>query len=339
VFYIYKGELILGVKDGKSKEFLKVNERFADAFNYYMYDGRQVIKPENLTERDTNELLTVYGFSPDGAISDKTIQKLRDILKNAVIMETHNCLFALLGVENHTDIHYAAVVKNMIYDAIDYGSQVISTSRRHRTSKDYNSGAEFLSGFTKEDKLIPIITLTIYWGADKWDAPRSLHEMFREEDREEFGRFVSDYKLNLIVPSEIEDFEKFSTELGGVLEVIKSSHNEDDMNKVIERNHKFEEVSNDVISILNTFTGLNLKVNMEGEKSNMCKAWEDHKRRGELELLTRQVLRKLQKNKSVEEIVAELEEDENMIKNIVKTAESFSPDYDIDKIVNVLLAS
>jgi hypothetical protein len=280
MFYIYKGELILGAKDGKSKEFLKVNERFADAFNYYMYDGRKVIKPENLTEKDTNELLTVYGINQDGVVNDKTIQKLRDILKSAVIMESDNCMYALLGVENHSDIHYALVVKNMIYDAVDYGSQVISTARRHKTLKDYKSNSEFLSGFTKEDKLTPIVTLTIYWGADKWDAPRSLHEMFREEDREEFGRFVPDYKLNLIVPSEIEDFGKFSTELGGVLEVIKSSYDEDEMSKVINGNVKFREVSNDVISVLNTFTGLSLKANMEGEKTNMCKAWEDHKKSG-----------------------------------------------------------
>jgi hypothetical protein len=52
------------------------------------------------------------------------------------------------------------------------------------------------------------------------------------------------------------------------------------MSKVINGNVKFREVSNDVISVLNIFTGLSLKANMEGEKTNMCKAWEDHKKSG-----------------------------------------------------------
>lgn len=40
------------------------------------------------------------------------------------------------------------------------------------------ASAEFLSEFHKDDKLTPVITITVYWGSGKWDAPRSLHEMF-----------------------------------------------------------------------------------------------------------------------------------------------------------------
>ena len=27
-----------------------------------------------------------------------------------------------------------------------------------------------MAGFTKEDKLTPVITLTVYWGCEEWDA-------------------------------------------------------------------------------------------------------------------------------------------------------------------------
>jgi hypothetical protein len=270
-------------KDGKSKEFLRVNERFADAFNYYMYDGRQIIKPENLEERDVTELLTVYGIGSNGKINGKTQQKWRDLLKRAIIKEAKGCYYVLLGIENHSDIHYAVVVKNILYDALNYGSQVSETARKHRADKDTESDAEFLSGFTKEDKLTPVITLTIYWGAEEWDAPRSLQEMFSESDRKEFSKFLPDYKLNLIVPNEIDDFNLFSTELGNVLEVIKASNDEQAMDRVIKGNPKFCSVGNDVISVLNTFTGLKLKANGKGEKTDMCKAWEDHRNNGKIE--------------------------------------------------------
>jgi hypothetical protein len=264
-------------KDGKSKEFLRTNERFADAFNYYMYNGEQVIKPENLEERDTAELLTVYGID---AADNKTQQKWRDLLKYAIIKKTYGCYYVLLGIENQSDIHYAMVVKNMIYDALNYGSQVTEASRRHRKNKDFETDAEFLSGFTKEDKLTPVITLTIYWGADRWNAPRSLYDMFRESDRMAFEKYIPNYWLNLIVPNEITNFANFSTELGEVLEVIKASDDEKEMDRVINGNPKFSEIGNDVISVLNTFTGLNLALNKEGEKTDMCKAWEDHKKSG-----------------------------------------------------------
>jgi hypothetical protein len=52
------------------------------------------------------------------------------------------------------------------------------------------------------------------------------------------------------------------------------------MDRVINGNPKFSEIGNDVISVLKTFTGLNLALNKEGEKTDMCKAWEDHKKSG-----------------------------------------------------------
>lgn len=44
----------------------------------------------------------------------------------------------------------------------------------------------------KDDRLIPVITITLYWGNDAWDAPRTLREMFSEVD-EHLKRFLLDY--------------------------------------------------------------------------------------------------------------------------------------------------
>lgn len=265
-------------KDGQAKKFLEANERFADAFNYFMYDGEQVIRPEDLEERDTTELLTVYGIDLNGNINGKTQQRWRDLLKHAIIKKINGHCYVLFGIENQSEIHYAMVVRNMISDALNYGSQITEIARKHRVCKDTESRAEFLSGFKKDDKLVPVITLTIYWGADEWDGPRSLYDMFRKSDRDEFSKFVSDYKLNLIMPSEIEDFSKFSTELGDVLEIIKASNDKTEMVRVISTNHKFKAVDNEVIGIVKAYTGLNIKANQEGGKTDMCKAAEELER-------------------------------------------------------------
>jgi hypothetical protein len=103
-----------------------------------------------------------------------------DVLKQCILKENSMATYILLGIENHAEIHYAVVVKNLIYDALHYGKQVSRTAKLHREHKDI-AGAEFLSGFQKEDRLKPVITLTLYFGSEDWDAPRSLFDMFETE--------------------------------------------------------------------------------------------------------------------------------------------------------------
>ncbi len=38
--------------DTVTKDYVKDGEIFVDIFNYFIYDGQQVIRPEQLTERD-----------------------------------------------------------------------------------------------------------------------------------------------------------------------------------------------------------------------------------------------------------------------------------------------
>ena len=72
----------------------------------------------------------------------------------------------------------------------------------------------------------------------------------------------------------------------------------------------------------------------------MCKAWEEQKNEGR-ELGERQkiislVVKKLQKDKSVAEIADDLEEKEEVIAPIYEAALSMKPDYDVEKIYELL---
>lgn len=44
--------IYIGAIDAITKAYIRKNEVFADAFNYFMYDGAQVIQPERLKELD-----------------------------------------------------------------------------------------------------------------------------------------------------------------------------------------------------------------------------------------------------------------------------------------------
>ena len=209
----------MSAKDSMAKEYFADNARFADLCNNILYGGREVILPENLKERDTTEVLTALG------LDKKTIamQKMRDIFKNASIKYTGKSYVVLIGVENQSDIHYAIPVKNMFYDVMAYGNQVKETAKKHRKEKDTATSDEFLSGFTKEDKLIPVITITVYLGTKEWDGPRKLSDMFGDVD-EELLPFIPDYRINLLAPREITDFTGFRTSIRQLFEVLKNAY-------------------------------------------------------------------------------------------------------------------
>ena len=185
----------------------------------------------------------------------------------------------LIGIEAQTNVHYAMPVKTMIYDALNYGDQVNGAKKRHQKNKDYKSSEEFLSGFTYDDKLTPVITITLYLGTSKWDGPRSLIEMMPQMDERVFP-LINDYKINLLNPLEITDFSMFETGLRPLFEVLKNASDERKLNALITTDDIFKKVDVETIAAMNLFAGTDIEYEEKEEVINVCKAWEDHKKLG-----------------------------------------------------------
>ena len=106
----------MGKVDTVTKAYMRKNNIFADAFNYLIYEGKPVVDPEQLRELDTTEIALPFGSQEkENGQSDDLVQKYRDILKSAVVMQEDEVAYILLGIENQTDIHYVMPVRNMIY--------------------------------------------------------------------------------------------------------------------------------------------------------------------------------------------------------------------------------
>ena len=268
-------EVNLGTKDSKAKEYLSDNMRFSEICNYVLFDGEKVIKPEDLKECDTTEVLSVFGIDKKQIVK----QKWRDLLKSVSVKHTGQMYVILIGAEAQTDIHYAMPVKTMIYDALNYGEQVNEAKKRHRKNKDYRSSDEFLSGFTLDDKLTPVITITLYLGTTQWDGPRSLAEMMPQMD-ERILPFINDYRINLLNPLEITDFSKFETGLRPLFELLKNASDEEKLNDLITNDETFTRVDVETVAAINLFVGTDIKYDEKEEVVNMCKAWDDHKKLG-----------------------------------------------------------
>ena len=113
-------------------------------------------------------------------------------------------------------------IRSMVYDALSYSEQVSAIEHHNRDNK--LTGKQFLSGFLKSDKLLPVITLVVYFGPKKWDGPLTLHEMLDTKD-DVVLKYTQNYRINLIEPSALdeEELKMFTSDLGRVLQIIKYS--------------------------------------------------------------------------------------------------------------------
>ncbi|MBQ7478824.1 MAG: hypothetical protein IJT01_07980 [Selenomonadaceae bacterium] len=184
-----------------------------------------------------------------------------------------------MGLEVQALVHYAMPVRGMLYDALNYTRQVTEAAASYRRADDGSSAEvaltreEYLSGFRKEDRLMPVITLTLCLSAEPWDGPTSIHEMLALEDNR-LLRFVQDYRLNLLAPAQIadEDFDKFRTGLGAVMQFAK--HRNDKDMRWMAGNKRFEQMDWDTASLIKTVTGANIQIG-KGASVNMWAAWEN----------------------------------------------------------------
>lgn len=268
----------IGAADTITKAYIRENAVFADAFNYFIYKGSQVVRPEELQEVDTTEIVIPFNTYDENKDEKKNtaVQKYRDVLKSTVIMQDSQAAYILLGIENQTSIHYAMPVRNGIYDFLQYGKQVSDIAARHRKQKDKaESNAEFLSGFYKTDKIVPVVTLVIYFGANEWNGPISLMDMM-DTLSPEFTEYVQDYKIHLIQPFNLsdDDLQKFQSSLREVLGCIKYSQDKEKLSIFMKDNPRMnmEAMAARVIEVM---TNMSIEIPEGEEKIDMCKAIED----------------------------------------------------------------
>ncbi len=257
----------MGKKDTITKKYLAQPKVFADAFNYFMFDGKQVIRPRELKELDPTESAVL---KKSGKLM--TDQKMRDLLRLCTIKQGRNATYILLGIEAQAQISYIMPVKDNLYDALNYSAQVEEIRKKHKEAGDLRGGAEITSGFTKKDKILPVITLCICFDKVKWDAPRSLHDMFGKVDPRLLP-YINDYRLNLITPGEIQDYTKFSSELGLLMEFIEYSSDKKKMRDIIDNKKEYRHVDIDTVDMINTYTNAKIsKKEAKGGKIDMCVA-------------------------------------------------------------------
>ena len=276
------GEAGLGKLDAVAKKYLGKQEAFADVFNYLLFDGKQVIKPNELSELDSNQVAVLF---KDNDIQQ--VQKQRDLLKLWTAMTNGRVIMILLGQEIQGTVHYAMPVKDGMYDFIAYDDQISEIANRNREEGvELRPGGEYLYGFRKEDKIKPVITATIYVGSESWDGPMRLSDLF-DDDVKQF--LVNDYKLSLISAADMDDaeFGKFSTELGDVMKFVK--HQKEDVDKLIEQtNHRI--YSPEAAAFVKEAANMDLDFEVKNGGVDMCEALEKRYKEKEQNVMVQSII-------------------------------------------------
>lgn len=335
-------------EDLVKKRYFSDNERFADLINGYSFGGKQVVSATDLSERDSQTGLWLH--FPRKRYGWKRI-KYRDLIRKVAF----GVNFAVVGIENQEEVHYLMPLRTMVYDAGEYENQAAKIKRKVKKIKGV-SRAEFLSGFRKENKLKPCITIVLYYGND-WDGAMNLHSILDFTDiPEPLRNMVGNYHINLLDIRKLEDTSVFRTDLKQVFDFIRLSEDKAKLLELVENDSSYKQMDDDAYDVAISFTKSEKLIEKqkfaEGGKVNMCRALVELREEGiqlgieqgieqgrtigrfegENRKLTEMVCKKLQKGKSPEIIADELEEEIDQIQSICKVAFLYAPRYDCDKV-------
>ena len=136
-----------------------------------------------------------------------------------------------------------------------------------------------------EDYTMPLITIVMYWKADKWNQPVSVKDMFDKNtvrwlEDNGLGGYIQDYRMHLFEPGALKekDLEKFKTELKDVIAYVKYSKSTEALK---EYNEKYKpDLTKSTVTLINELTNSNYVFIDGKERFNMCEAFEGIKAEG-----------------------------------------------------------
>ena len=240
----------LGEKDILEKKLLMFNDVFADFVNGIMFDGKDVVKED--------ELVDLSGWSHYKGDDSKHRFQDRDVVK---LWKKENVVISLIGIENQDIPDKNMVFRVLSYDGASYRTQLVEEESRKRKK---NAG---IDGELQD--IFPVITFVIYYGEEEWRHETTLHK--RLNLGSELKHYVSDYSINLIDLKKLseDDINKFKKDFKLIADyMVKGSKHKADR---IDLNHP-EEVSELILRL----TGEELPFEVECEEGgkNMEKFFE-----------------------------------------------------------------
>lgn len=263
-------------KDGCSKAFYSVNERFADLINGLGCKGKQIVKAVDLKERDTQTgIWKMTGLQRKRTRS--RAHRNRDLIRKTAF----GMNFAVIGIENQEEVDYALPLRVLAYDVGEYERQAADIRQELKQKKGKLSAGEFLYGFTKDSRLYPVVTFVLYYGEEDWDGSRDLHGMIDfSQIPEELQEFVQNSQVHLVEVRKMKDTSVFHTDVRQVFDFIRCAGDKEALKQLAKQDPAFQNMEEDAYQMLALYAKAENLIGKvaeykKGGKVNMCKALED----------------------------------------------------------------
>lgn len=134
------------------KDYFSDSYHFSDMMNATIFDGKQIIHPDNVSDYDTST--STYYDDNDESV---TIGRDRDVMKKI----TMNQSSILIGIENQGKEQY-----DMLFRALEYN--MLTQSRQWHQIKTTKE--------LRQNPPIQSISLILYYGENGWKGPRTYDE-------------------------------------------------------------------------------------------------------------------------------------------------------------------
>lgn len=275
----------MGKYDTCMKEFLQNKDRFADLFNGCCFQGRQIIRAEDLREASENYVIT------DKRLPGKTRQKDTEIIRDVKMVLGSDMVLQVLAVENQSYIDYAMPVRCMGYDAAEYRRLLkerkqerrLLMNSENRPKNPAVSMDETLSGILSSDRLHPVYTLCLYSGTEPWDGPRKLSDMMAfDPQNKNLQSLFEEYHLHLFCINEQHVFDAFRSDLKPLFQAINCRNNKKKMIELMkdEIYSHLNEDTWDAIAVMTDNAAMLQKKDLyktenQKEEFNMCQALQE----------------------------------------------------------------
>ena len=225
--------------DSACRTFLSNDVSFASFINAVVFEGEQLIHPENLVYYEND---TAFIINDSKRIEDK--KRRRDI----VVKSDVNGIYCILGIEHQSSIDETMVIRCGIYEMLEYLKQA--------ENKEYK-------------RLVPQIIVVLYTGPKKWNSPVKLSDYF--EIPEELKKYFNDWKIILVDVKEMDTSKIKDEQTRYFIEAIQAMYKGD----YIKLHQKRKMNTNNLIYAAIITGSLDMiKDIVEGDEMDMCEGME-----------------------------------------------------------------
>lgn len=331
----------MGKKNVVWNDYISQNERFADFFNAVVFQGEELVTPDALTATESKLWRR-----------NREEGRYREYMRDNVKLWEYEGMKYILGLEPEDSPHFALPVKYMNYESLQHDRQYREIMKKHRRKNDLCK-KEYISGFSKSDCLMPVITIGIYLGKERWFGHTVLGRMMDTQRaplqiKERLLPLKNDFHVNLFDIHTMVTSDIFKTDLREVFGFLKRQEDKEALRRYVEQNERFRHLPEDAYDVLSIYSrSRELEIYKEEyeikEGFDMCRAIHDMIEDGRIEgraegraegnmlCLIDKTVKKRERGMSVKDIADALEEEEGMIERIL-TAVTNAGTLEVEKI-------